>query len=238
MKYMGSKNRIAKDILPIILKDRKEGQWYVEPFVGGGNLIDKVGGKRIGYDINKYIIGAMDALSKGWTPPDYLNEDDYNHIKNNMDVHTEEFLGFVGFACSYGGKWFGGWCRGNKKDGTPRDYVLEAFNNAEKQKPKIKDVTFAVSSYNDAFIPENSLIYCDPPYQNTTSYKDKFKHNEFWQWCRDKSEQGHTVFVSEYNAPDDFKCVWSKEINSSLTKQTGSKKGTEKLFIYKGAKNV
>ena len=38
MKYMGSKNRIAKYILPIILKDRKEGQWYVEPFVGGANM--------------------------------------------------------------------------------------------------------------------------------------------------------------------------------------------------------
>ena len=38
MKYMGSKNRIAKYILPIILKDRLEGQWYVEPFCGGCNI--------------------------------------------------------------------------------------------------------------------------------------------------------------------------------------------------------
>ena len=43
MVYMGSKNRIAKEILPIILKDRVKGQWYVEPFVGGCNMIDKVG---------------------------------------------------------------------------------------------------------------------------------------------------------------------------------------------------
>ena len=45
MKYMGSKNRIAKHILPIILKDRKENQYYVEPFVGGANMIDKVQGQ-------------------------------------------------------------------------------------------------------------------------------------------------------------------------------------------------
>ena len=44
------------------------------------------------------------------------------------------------------------------------------------------------------------------------------------------NKQGHKVFVSEYNAPEDFKCVWEKEINSSLTKDTGSKKATEKLF--------
>ena len=42
MKYMGSKARIAKHILPIILKDRKPNQWYSEPFTGGANLIDKV----------------------------------------------------------------------------------------------------------------------------------------------------------------------------------------------------
>lgn len=30
MKYMGNKNRIAKEILPIILKDRTENQIYVD----------------------------------------------------------------------------------------------------------------------------------------------------------------------------------------------------------------
>jgi DNA adenine methylase len=45
------------------------------------------------------------------------------------------------------------------------------------------------------------------------------------------SDRGHIVFVSEYNAPKDFKCVWEKEMVSSLTKDTGSKKAIEKLFI-------
>lgn len=44
---------------------------------------------------------------------------------------------------------------------------------------------------------------------------------------------GHKVFVSEYTAPDDFVCVWSKQVNNSLTKDTGSKKGVECLFIHK-----
>lgn len=64
MKYMGSKARIAKHILPIILKDRKEDQWYVEPFVGGANMIDKVDGNRIGSDLNKPLVACLDALSK------------------------------------------------------------------------------------------------------------------------------------------------------------------------------
>ena len=33
---------------------------------------------------------------------------------------------------------------------------------------------------------------------------------------------------------DDFECVWQKEIVSSLTQNTGSKKAVEKLFKYKG----
>ena len=40
MKYMGIKNRFAKELLPIILKDRTNGQYYVEPFAGGMNMID------------------------------------------------------------------------------------------------------------------------------------------------------------------------------------------------------
>ena len=62
MKYMGSKNRIAKYILPIMLAERKPDQWCVEPFVGGANMIDKVQGKRIGADINPYLIDALIAI--------------------------------------------------------------------------------------------------------------------------------------------------------------------------------
>ena len=59
---MGSKNRIAKHILPIMLEHRKEGQYWVEPFVGGANMIDKVEGLRIGNDSHVYLIALLKAL--------------------------------------------------------------------------------------------------------------------------------------------------------------------------------
>ena len=62
--------------------------------------------------------------------------------------------------------------------------------------------------------------------------KTIFNHSEFWQWCRNMASKGHIVFVSEYKAPDDFECVWEKEIVSSLTQDTGSKKAVEKLFKF------
>ena len=69
-------------------------------------------------------------------------------------------------------------------------------------------------------------------FRSTTAYKtNSFDHDKFWQWVRNKTNDGHTVFVSEYTAPNDFECVWQKEIVSSLTKNTGSKIGIEKLFI-------
>lgn len=68
MIYMGSKRRIAEQILTLILEGRKEGQYYVEPFCGGCNTIDKVPGNRIANDSNPYLIAMWEALSGGVGP--------------------------------------------------------------------------------------------------------------------------------------------------------------------------
>lgn len=232
MKYMGSKQRIAKYILPIMLSYRKDDQWWVEPFVGGANIIDKVGGNRIGADLNPYLIEALLSIrdhctdlpknNTEFTEKDYLNlrgSDRYRH------------KGFAGFAYSYGGKWLGGWCRDSQ---CKRDYVNEAYKNAVKQSPKLKDVILVNAGYQELELPPNSLVYCDPPYAGTTGYNNSFDHSRFWDWCRERVSDGHTIFISEYSAPSDFNCIWSKPICSSLTKDTGGKQGTEKLFILKG----
>jgi DNA adenine methylase len=213
-----------------VLESRKSDQWYVEPFVGGANMIDKVDGNRLAADNNIYLVFTLKALSEGWIPPKTLTESEYADIKLNPDKYPYPLVGFVGFACSYGAKWFGGYCRGKTAKGVPRDYIREAYRNVMKQANLLKGIRFKHSSYSELEIPAESIIYCDPPYANTTRYKSFFEHEPFWQWCREKSADGHSVFVSEYTAPDDFECVWQKEINSSLTKNTGSKKGIEKLF--------
>jgi DNA adenine methylase len=233
MKYMGSKNRIAKEILPIMLKERGDKTW-VEPFVGGGNIIDKVQGERIGADVNGYSIEALIAIRDCVTDLPKTNkeftEDDYTALRKNDDY---KYKGYAGFAFSYAGKWLGGWRRDSKNK---RDYVNEAYRNALNQSPLLQGVKLVNESYLKLQIPDNSLIYCDPPYEGTTKYENDFNHVVFWQWCRDMANEGHTVYVSEYNAPNDFKCVWQKEIASSLTKHTGSKKAVEKLFKFYPAK--
>lgn len=233
MKYMGSKNRIAKEILPIMLKERGDRMW-VEPFVGGGNMIDKVDGDRVGFDINSNAIRALmfirdyvDLIPKNNKE---FTELDYNNLKTSKQSYLKSY---AGFAFSYGGKWMGGWSRTDANDIKQRDYVAEAYRNAIKQSPKLRGCVFVCKDFVDINLSRPSLIYCDIPYKGTTSYSDKFDHDKFWDWCREMGDRGHIIFVSEYNAPDDFECVWQKEIVSSLTKDTGSKSGIEKLFKLK-----
>lgn len=237
MKYMGSKNRFAKELLPIILKDRTHEQWYIEPMVGGANIIDKVDGNRLGSDFNEYLTEMWLALTSGWTPKEHYTKDEYIDIKNNKENYPKYLVGYVGINCSYSGKWFGGYAGITQTKGGVRDYQIEAFKNVTKQLKNLRDVVFQYSDYKNLRIPKNSVIYCDPPYEGTTKYKDDFNHTEFWEWCRTKAKEGHKVFVSEYNAPKDFKCVWEKQVKSSLSangKIGGNKISTEKLFMYCG----
>lgn len=228
MKYQGSKDKIAKYIIPFLIKDREIDQWYVEPFVGGANLIDKIKGNRIGSDVNFYLISLFKALQGGWRPPKELTEEKYKDINNHKKNFPPELVGFAGFACSFSAKWFGGYRRSEGK----KYYIREAFTNVTSQ--NLKGIDFYNCSYDKLEIPENSIIYCDPPYQDTTEYSKKnFNHTEFWEWCRTKRTDGHKLFISEYQSPDDFVDIWQIEKVSSLSKDTGSKKGREKLFVHK-----
>lgn len=237
MKYMGSKSRIAKQILPIILKDRKDEQYYVEPFCGGCNMIDKVGGNRIATDNNPYLIRMWECLINGWNPPIRIERDYYNDVREcynkKLDLYTDNLIGWVGFMGSYNGRFFDGGYSGHevKIDGGYRDYIGEAIKNTLRQIPALKGVCFLSVDYKKLALPPNSIIYCDPPYQGVKKYSYSINHDEFWQWCRCKATEGHKVFVSEYSAPIDFVCVWEQPIKTAIN-QSITKHATERLFVH------
>lgn len=228
MKYMWSKNRIAKYLLPIILKDRKPGQWYVEPFVWGANMIDKVDGNRIGADVNKYLISFLHELSVWeFNYNKFYDRESYNKIRYNKNDYKESEVWYVWVNCSYCWSWFESYAWISAW----RNYQEEAQRNIKKQMVNLQWVKFVNESYDFLDIPNNSIIYCDPPYKWVREYNfDKwFNHDEFWNWCREKKKEWHTIFISEYNAPEDFKCIWEKEVTNSLHK-TQTKRPVEKLF--------
>ena len=230
MKYMGSKRRLTKELLPIILKGRKEEQYYVEPFAGGMNMICKVTGNRIANDFNEYVAEMWNALiNRDWQPPNEITEDQYNDIKSNKSNYPKELVGFCGVALTFGSTWFGTYAR--NKRGT--NYAMEGRKNLIKQIAELQETLVFSGSYDELILPSNSIIYCDPPYEGVAGYKDKFNHAKFWEWCRQKTKEGHQVFISEYNAPIDFKMMHSIELPTNMNAKHKTKP-TEKLFVYCG----
>ena len=241
MKYMGSKNRIAKDILPIILKDRSKNQWFVDIFAGGCNITDKVEGNRIANDKNKYLIEMFKGLQENRERPIHIDRDLYNVARDvysgkensfNHIMEMDDFMiGWIGWMGSYNGRFFDGGYSGHDVNG--RDYISEQIRNTEKQIPLLEGVKFFSKEYYEFDFKEECIIYADPPYENTKQYSTSknFDHNTFWQWCRNMAEDGHKLYISEYNAPEDFTSIWEKKVTNSMnTKNTY--KPTEKLFIY------
>nr|DAF78412.1 MAG TPA: DNA adenine methylase [Caudoviricetes sp.] len=233
MKYMGSKARLKKYIIPLMdIKDRV----YYEPFAGGMNMIDGVhcARARFANDSNKYVIAAFKMLCSGWQP-EFITKDQYHELKKmNGEDHL---IGWAGVACSYSGKWFGGYAGIVETRSGRRDYQAEAIKNAIKQVKNLKGVLFSSLDYTEMSIESGSVVYCDPPYKGTTGYKDGFNSDDFFDWCRSMAKDKRCdVYVSEYSAPDDFECIAEFNLNSSLSangRYGGSKSSIEKLFKVK-----
>lgn len=226
---MGSKARIAKHILPIMLEEaEKKGiTTWVEPFVGGANMIDKVPDtfKRIGYDFNPHTIAALVGVRDHIEIfPEFVTKEEYLKIKGSA---PDPITSWIRFHCSFGSKFEGGYASNSRGV----NYCMEGRKNLIKQSESIQTVKLSCDSYENLDF-ENCLIYCDPPYQDSTSYKTgSFDHDKFFDWCREQAKK-NVVFVSEYKAPKDFQCVWSGEVLTSFASQRNNPthKAVEKLF--------
>ena len=247
IKYMGSKSRIAKHIVPIIQKyiDENKSDFYLEPFVGGANVIDKIKcPNKFGSDKNKYLIALLKHVQSGGQLYDSVSKDLYDKARtafNNSD--TSEFedweVGNIGFIASFNGRWFdGGYAKSGyekTKNGLRfRDYYREAKDNLMNQAPNLKGIEFRDCDYKRIIDPCGCVFYCDPPYANTKQYKNaaNFDYDEFWQIMRDWSKN-NIVIISEQNAPDDFEVIWEQPVSRSI-KANDKSVSVEKLFKYKG----
>ena len=229
MQYFGGKQRISKQIVEVLNEYRKDNQPLVEPFVGGCNIISKMSGERYCYDINEYLIEMYKAVQNGWTPPAIITEEEYDYIRNNKDK-DKPLTGFVGIGCSYSSKWFGGYAR-NK---TGRNYCLNAHNSILKQLNEIRDIKFDCKDYKELEF-DGCLIYCDPPYKDTTKYPiiGEFNTEEFWNVMRNWSKN-NTVIISEYEAPYDFECIKEIHTKTDIRNSDGKRENrVERLFRYK-----
>lgn len=233
MQYLGGKSRLSKPISEIINQYSKN-KTFVSLFCGSCAIESKVESKsKILNDSHRYLISMFRAIQDGYQIPENISKDEYERIKNNKD-ENEALTGFVGFACSFGGKWFGGYA--HLKNYTEKNYAAYSRNSLLKKMKGLDNAIFICKDYKDVYIHQDSVVYCDPPYIGTTSYSNskKFNHDEFWDYMRKISEQ-NTVFISEYTAPDDFVSIWEKVQTTKLDARKKSNIFTsiDKLFVHK-----
>ena len=113
MKYMGSKSRIAKSIVPIIQDyiNKNDIRHYLEPFVGGANVIDKIQcPEKIGMDKSKYLIALLNRVKSGAPLLDSVSRETYSDCRSHQldGAYEDWYVGNIGFLASYNGRWFDG----------------------------------------------------------------------------------------------------------------------------------
>lgn len=223
MHYLGGKSRIAADIAQVILQTAPKT--VTEPFCGALSVtveLLKRDKNLVVYasDAHQDLVDMWIAVQQGWEPPRYLSREEYKALKT---AESSPLRTFVGYGCSFAGKWFGGYA-----SGAVRNYCENARNSVKKKAVYLDRVVFTAGDYREATIGD--VIYCDPPYLGTTKpgARGEFSHPEFWSWVR---SQRAPVYVSEYQAPEDFKAVWEKKVTLNMRGKSGKAEGrVEKLF--------
>lgn len=228
MRYQGGKSRIAQDIASVI--SVRGGDCFVSLFCGSCAVESKVQGfsRKILNDRHQYLIALLQGVQRGYELPESITPEQYRHIREHKD-DDPTLAGFVGFGCSFGGKWFGGYAR----NATGTNYAAQSKRSLLKDMATLQDATFVCADYRRVCIPPRAVIYADPPYNNTTGYHgDRFDSAEFWIAMRLLADTGHTVFVSEQEAPPDIQCVWERKFTRTLDRNKSNQFSvTEKLFF-------
>ena len=102
--------------------------------------------------------------------------------------------------------------------------ALEGLNDS----PWSAKLSTCKGSYLDVPIPDKAVIYCDPPYFNTSGYGVEFDHGQFYDWLRALPQ---VAFISVYSMPDDFAVVAQQEKLCGFA-ASGNSMAVEKLYVY------
>lgn len=232
MRYQGGKSRIANQLATVIERWGGSNQTFVSLFCGSCAVEAKLAphfDRVICNDKHEYLIEMLKGVQNGYELPEQITEEQYKYIKSHKD-EDKILAGFVGFGCSFGGKFFGGYARNKEQT----NYALQSKKSLLKDMICLPNAEFTCLDYRDVDIPNGSIVYADPPYANTTTYQgQKFDSEAFWEYMRQISKNNQ-VFISEQTAPDDFECIWEKPFTRTLDRNKDNQfKVVEKLFTYK-----
>jgi DNA adenine methylase len=231
MRYLGSKG-----LIPIILAQLEGKTAYWEPFVGGFSVARLIGeqapqGKELyASDFHTDLILLYQKIKSAGTSwiPDAVSEDEYKHIKGQP---SSALRGFMGFGVAFGGKWLGTYARGEG-----RNYAAESKRSLAKIEGALArfslwqdDFTNSPETFSELALRGQMVIYCDPPYANTSGYSVDFDQKAFIDTCLRLASWGNVVLVSEYQLDHPlFQEVWNMPSQKRL--QTKDRATVERLY--------
>ena len=116
---------------------------------------------------------------------------------------------------------------------------LERIQSLERLQSPERPERLGVTSlsYDEINIPDDAVVYCDPPYHasDNSLYEctaKAFDHCAFYDWCVRVSKT-NPIFISEYSIEDDrFEVVAEKQKMTSMS-QVKSSIVTERLYTVK-----
>lgn len=242
MVYQGSKNRLAKYIVPILQNyiNTYDIDLFIDCFCGGANIADKITCKKIiASDCNEDLIALLRYVQNDneiKIAPSECSFQHYADVRNNATTgkYSQEYIALIGYCASYGGRYFdGGYGRDPKGI---RNIFLERVENLKNQAANMNGIEFSCRDYKEYLNKgiKKALFYLDPPYRSTKQYsKSNIDYEEFYSFCREMSKD-NIVVISEYWMPDDFCCIWEKK-RTVLQKSNRvfGDKATEKLFVHR-----
>ena len=121
-----------------------------------------------------------------------------------------------------------------------KSQVLKQFQRIQPlervQKMSIKNLKITNHDYTHFSYLKNTIIYLDPPYENTVlkGYSIKeFDSQPFYDWAYEMSKK-NIVLISSYEISDSrFECVYEFKNASSTNYGEARRNRTEKLFMVK-----
>lgn len=229
MRYLGGKTCIAKDIANLIKGLKGNRATYIEPFLGGASVFEAVSPMfpfTYAGDASEDLILMWKEAAAGWVPPENVTEEEYQAIRKQT---PSALRGFVGFGCSFGAKWFGGYAR--DRQGT--NYAAQSSRAVVRKATRLALATSILcQDYSLWEVGPDCVVYADPPYQGTQGYGavGTFDHRRFWETMDRWSNLGALVLVSEYTASTGWTQVWEKSHRQQLCGLTERPKTTERVF--------
>lgn len=231
MRCIGDKKRIANHITSYINSYiyLNNITTYIEPFVGGANIIDKViCQNKIGYDNDKYLIALYKHIQFSYCSdiPLEIGAEQYidckEHFKNKDNKYKDWYTGIVYYLASsnLSVEMF------NKNSTCDSMAYVKYREELLEQFKYLQSIEFRFADYRE-IESADSLLYLDPPLFKGVNYDSitkRFNYIEFWNKAREWS-QNNIVLISSKQAPDDFIEVWRDDIDCNS-------KNLEKLYIH------